>query len=261
MLKAKSLKRALRADRGHQRRDVNEIARPAGDLDVIDMGVVADHELERGVDLMSGAGVVALDQHGARALLDHDQRAGEHRGRRLSPVAANTRWIGRSSVAPLATWMTAPSRISAVLSATTPSPSAGTTLPSLSATSAIARRQRLRHRADGQAGRQIGEVGQFRHERAVDEHDAPRIHVADELAGILGARLARRRRAGRRAASPRASARGDRCISTPRPAGAAGRARRSARLRRRAAPRPCGRPAAWPSQPHRPGRAPARHWS
>ena len=50
-----------------------------------------------------------------------------------------------------------------------------------------------------QAGRQIGEVGQFRHEGAVDEHDAPRIHVADQLAGVLGARLGGRvRRAGER---------------------------------------------------------------
>ena len=59
---------------------MNEVGRPAGDLDVVDVGVVADDELERGVDLMAGGGVVALDQHGARALLDHDQRAGEHRG-------------------------------------------------------------------------------------------------------------------------------------------------------------------------------------
>ena len=53
----------------------------------------------------------------------------------LSPVAANTRWIGRSTVAPAATRITAPSLISAALSANALSPSAGTTLPRCAATS------------------------------------------------------------------------------------------------------------------------------
>jgi hypothetical protein len=74
----------------------------------------------------------------------------------LPPVAANTRWIGRSTVAPLATW--------------------------ISADQCIVVGQRLGHRADREAARQIGKVGQFRHECAVDEHDAPRLDVANERA-------------------------------------------------------------------------------
>ena len=229
MLKAKSLKRASRADRSHQRRDVDEIARAAGDLDVIDMGVVADHELERGVDLMAGDGVVALDQHGARALLDHDQRAGEHRGRLCRRSRRTPDGSAARRVAPLATWMTAPSRISAVLSATTPSPLGRHDLAEIGGDQRIARRQRLRHRADGQAGRQIGEVGQLRHE-ACRRRTRCAAHPCRRSACRHPWRAPwRRRPARRRAASPRASARADRCISTPRSAGAAGRARRSAR--------------------------------
>ena len=41
----------------------------AGDLDVVDMSLVADHEFERGIDLVVAArrALVALDQHRARA--------------------------------------------------------------------------------------------------------------------------------------------------------------------------------------------------
>ena len=85
-------------------------------------------------------------------------------------------------------------------------------------------------RADGQArlGRQIG---QLRHEGAVDERRAAGIDAAEQLAGLLGARLGGRIRRRRPAAWPRASARADRCISIPRRAGAAGR-RVEARERR-----------------------------
>ena len=66
----------VRADRRHQGRDMQRAGALAGDLDVIDMGLVADHELERGVDLvLAPTAFVALDQHRARALLDDDERA------------------------------------------------------------------------------------------------------------------------------------------------------------------------------------------
>ena len=142
----------------------------------------------------------------------------------LSPVAANTRWIGRSTVAPLATWMTAPSRISAVLSATTPSRSDGTTLPRCVGDQRIARRQRLRHRADGRAqatdrsGRTVPARTRRRRTRCAARPCRRRACRRPSPAPWP------RHPAGRRAASPRASARADRCISTPRPAGAAGRA-------------------------------------
>ena len=40
-------------------------------------------------------------------------------------------------------------------------------------------------------GFEPGEIGQFRHERAVDKDDAPAFDVGERRAGILGARLGR----------------------------------------------------------------------
>ena len=73
----------MRADVGHQRRQVQRLVALARDLDVIDMRLVGDRQLQRGIGLIVAAvgALVALDQHRARALLDHDQRAGEQRGR------------------------------------------------------------------------------------------------------------------------------------------------------------------------------------
>ena len=72
-----------RADRGRQGRDVQRVGTFGDDLDVIDMGLVADKDLERGIDLVIAAGgaFMALDQHNAGALLYHHQRAHEGRGR------------------------------------------------------------------------------------------------------------------------------------------------------------------------------------
>ncbi len=60
----------------------------AGDLDMIDMGLVADLDFERGIDLVVAArhALVALDQHRPRALADDGERAGEHRGRRAAGI-------------------------------------------------------------------------------------------------------------------------------------------------------------------------------
>ena len=78
----------MRADRRHQARDVQRARALAGDLDVIDMGLVADLELERRVHLVLAGirAVVAFDQHRARALLDDDERADEDRGRLLAGI-------------------------------------------------------------------------------------------------------------------------------------------------------------------------------
>src|SRR4051794_17998660 len=47
------------------------------------MRLVRDRKLKRGVDLIVtlGGALMALDQHDARALLDHDKRAREQRSR------------------------------------------------------------------------------------------------------------------------------------------------------------------------------------
>ena len=93
----------------------------AGDLDVIDMGVVGDREaLQRGVDLIvdgpSGPSWLSISMS-ARARLDDDERARIGSGSGL--VAENMREMDRlfDCSRPCATWMTTPSLMNAVLSA------------------------------------------------------------------------------------------------------------------------------------------------
>ncbi len=76
----------------------------------------------------------------------------------------------------------------AVLSATATS-SVGTSLPSTAVTCGSLRRQRLRHRADGEARLQAGEIGELGHEGAVHKHDAAAFDRGERRAGVLGARL------------------------------------------------------------------------
>ena len=89
------------ADRRRQRRDVQRVRAFADDLDVIDMSLVADEQFERGIDLIIAARrpLVAFDQHGARALLDDDERAHEASRRasqrRQRANAAAARWSSR----------------------------------------------------------------------------------------------------------------------------------------------------------------------
>ena len=100
----------------------------------------------------------------------------------------------------------------------------------------IARRQRLRQRADAQARLEIGEIGQSG-TNAPSTNTMRRASIeASSRAGVARARLRRRVRRARQAAWHRASARAGRCISTPRPAGAAG-PRASKRCERRLAQR------------------------
>ena len=107
----------------------------------------------------------------------------------FSLPAAKTRWIGRLMTAPSATRITAPSPISAVLSATAAS-SVSKVLPTWLHLR-IAFGERVCHAADGQArfGRQIG---QLRREGAVDEHQPPAIDAGKDARRLLGARLGRR---------------------------------------------------------------------
>ena len=104
------------------------------------------------------------------------------------PAFTNTRWIGRASAAPSATWITAPSPMNAVLSATATS-SVGTSLPRCATRCGSPAASRLRHRADGEARFQIGKIGEFRHEGAIDEHDRARLDRSERGDRLPGARL------------------------------------------------------------------------
>ena len=169
----------------------------AGDLDVVDMGFVADHDLERGVDLVVAARgpLVALDQHRPRALADHGQRAHEHRGRGAAGIEEHEMQRPRQR------------RARGNLDHDAVAHERGVECdrdvigrydpPELPNDRRVAGRQRLRHRADGETRLDPREVGQFRHEGAVDQHDAPALDRGERRAGILGARLrgrVRRRR-------------------------------------------------------------------
>ena len=210
-------------DRRRQRRDVQRVRAFADDLDVIDMRPVADKQFQRRVDLIVAAGgtFMALDQHGPRARLDDDQRTHKAR-RRLCPKQRRRRCSGRSMVAPAATRMTAPSPISAVLSATATS---------------LGRREFAEVRGDRASlsasaspsetierpGSSAAVSDNSGHECAVDENQPAALDIAEHLpaqssAARFGGGIGRARRAAWR----RASARADRCISSPRRGGAAG---------------------------------------
>src|SRR5258708_36062556 len=71
----------MRPDRRHQRGDMQRARAGAGDLDVIDVRLVADLELEHRVHLVlaRGRAEMAFDEHRARPLLDDGERTGEYR--------------------------------------------------------------------------------------------------------------------------------------------------------------------------------------
>ena len=215
---------------------------PAGDLDVIDVGAVADHKLERGVDLVRRPQASWLSTSMARApgSITTSERVNTEAGR--EPVAANTRWIGRSAVAPLATRTSAPSRISAVLSATTPSRSGGTTLPRCAAScgspAAIASAiERMVRPGDRLARSESSGTNMPSTKTMRRASMSP-----SQLPGAPAHATWPRRRARRRSAWRRASARAGRCISTPRSAGAAGPRPRTTETPLRAAPTPAPSP-------------------
>ena len=169
----------------------------AGDLDVIDMGLVADHDFERGIDLVVAArhALVALDQHRPRALADDGERAGEHRSRRAARIEEHEmqrpgqRGALRDLDDDAVTHERGVERDRDIVGRHD--------LAQPLRHRRVAGRQGLRHRADGQPGFEPGEVGQFRHEGAVDQHDAPAFDGGERRAGILRARLrgrVRRRR-------------------------------------------------------------------
>ena len=169
----------------------------------------------------------------APSLDDHQRTDEARRGlarRRRRPDAAAARWSRRR-----ATRITAPSPISAVLSATATS-AAGASLPRCAAS--IADRSPASASPSepiGEPGLQRRSVGQFRHEGAIDENQPARFDVAEHRAGDLRPRFGCGIRRAAPAAWPRASARAGRCISSPRRGGAAGLPGRTRRKRPRAA--------------------------
>ena len=135
-------------------------------------------------------------------------------------------------VAPAATRITAPSPISAVLSATATS-LARRKLAEMPRPARIAVGERIGERSRSTSpASSAASVGQFRHERAVDENEPPRLDVAEQRAGASWRAPWPPHRAAPRAAWRRASARAGRCISSPRRGDAAGPSRRTRRTRR-----------------------------
>ena len=155
---------------------------------MIDVGALGDKQLERGIDLIVAAGraLVALDQH--------HPRAGRHRYKDRTNVAAGfcvatkQRCSGRAIVAPPSMWITAPSPISAVLSATATSP-AGAILPRCVTTAGSPPASAsARDVIESPLSRAL-KIGQFGHERAVNESEPPHLDVAEHAARGLGVRL------------------------------------------------------------------------
>ena len=147
----------------------------------------------------------------------------------LSPVAANTRWIGRSTRRALGDVNDRAVAHQRGVERDHALALGRHDLAEMRRDQRIAGGQRLRHRADGQAGRQIGEVGQVpartcRRRTRCAARPCRRSGWPASLARALAAA------SGAPASGfARASARADRCISTPRPAGSASRRRRSCR--------------------------------
>ena len=161
----------------------------AGDLDVIDMRRVADLELERRIHLvLAGIGAdMAFHQHRACALLDHDERADEDRGRLLAGIDEDEmdRPRERDSLRDMdhraVTHERGIERDRHIVGRHQ--------LAQMGDELLIAGGEPLRHRADREAGFQVGEIGELRHEGAVDEDDRARLDRGEHGDRVLGARL------------------------------------------------------------------------
>ncbi len=177
-----------RADRGRQRRDVQRVGALADDLDVIDMGLVADENLERGIDLIVAAGgtFMTFDQHGAGALLHHHQRAHEGRGRlcRGDEEQMNRPLDGRAGGDADHGAVAHQRGIERDRDV-----ACRRELAEMGSERRIAVGQRVGERADRKPRLQGGNVGQFGDESAVDKHQPARFDVAEQGAGRLRPRL------------------------------------------------------------------------
>jgi hypothetical protein len=183
----------MRADGSHQRGHMHCTGALAGDFDVIDVSVIAHLELKHRVHLVLARARtdMAFEQHGARAVFDHDERADENRRRLAAGIheydmdrlrqRGALRHVDQRAVAHEG----GVERNRDVVGRHD--------LAEMSEQVAIAGRQRLRHGANGEAGLEASEIGEFRHESAVDEYDAAGVDggkLSEELLGAgLGGRI------------------------------------------------------------------------
>ncbi len=184
----KSVEAGMRANGRKQSRDMQRLGAFADELDVIDMRLVADHKLQRRVNLVVGIprAFMALNQHDPGALLNHDKRACEDRGRRIGTDESQMqravdhrprRDVHESAIA----HQRGIERQRRVV--------AGDDLAEMPRDKRVTLRQHRRHRADGQTLFQGAEIGKLGNESAVDEDDAAAFHIADRASGRFGARL------------------------------------------------------------------------
>ncbi len=161
------------------------------DLDVIDMSAVAGEQFERGIDLIVAAGraFVTLDQHGASAGLDDEQRAHETRGglfRRHEDKMQRPR-DGRACGNADHRAIAHQCGIERNGNIT-----ARRELAEMAHDERIAADERIGKRADAQPVFELCSVGQFRDKGAVDKNQPPRFEIAGQRAGFLRQRLGRR---------------------------------------------------------------------
>ncbi len=161
----------MRADRRHQGRDMQCPRALAGYLDVVDMSPVADLELERCVHLILAAGrtVMGFDQHRAGTRLDPHKGTYEDRSRLAAGIDEHEvdrprqRYFRGNMDHRTITHEGSVERDRDVATRHH--------LAEMLHQLGIPDRQGLRHRTDGETGFEVGQVGQFRYECTVDEHD------------------------------------------------------------------------------------------
>ena len=168
----------------------------ADDLDVIDMGLIADEHFKRGVGLIAAAGraFIAFDHHHARAFADHHQRTGETRRRlfRRGEDEMQRPLDGRTGAHADHGAVAHQRRVERDRNV-----ARGRKLAEMPHQLVVVLGERGGERSDRQPLFQRRGVGQFRHERAVDKNNPQRLALVEQRAGALGARFGLRIGRGR----------------------------------------------------------------
>ena len=177
------------AHMGQKRPDVDGAAAFTRDLDVIDPRRVANHQLKRGVDsiIRLAATLVGLDQRRAGAFTDHHQRSGDHRRRRSTGIDENQvdrpldGDIRRNRDHDAVAGQRGVERERGIVG--------GHHRAQTLRQHGLVQGQRFRHRANGKAGFETGQVGQLCDEGAVDQHQAAKAKAGEQPSGVLRPRL------------------------------------------------------------------------